>query len=235
MDSPCRRQSSCTSQSAASVKFFDNQRGQHAENNKGNHHRQNDDSVIQNQPKHQVIHASAGPWVPCFPSYTGTPCYPARVFVRLLGSIFRHLPGPVRRRVVRLGQKRFTVTAGAFVFDEAGRILLLEHEFRADSRWGLPGGFLDKAEQPEAGLRRELREEVSLEVDDVEIYFVRTLKRPSQVEMYFACKAVSAATPSSFEIRKAQWFDTNDLPDELSNDQRKMIKRALDVREKRRG
>ena len=150
------------------------------------------------------------------------------------GSIFRHLPGFVRRRVVRFGQKRFTVTAGAFVFDDQERILLLEHEFRADSRWGLPGGFLGKAEQPEAGLRRELREEVSLEVDEVELYFVRTLKRPSQVEMYFACRAMNSPQPGSFEIRKARWFDANDLPDELSKDQCRMIKRALDVREKRR-
>ena len=152
----------------------------------------------------------------------------------LLCSIFRHLPGPVRRRVVRLGQRRFTVTAGAFVFDDEGHILLLEHEFRADSRWGMPGGFLGKGEQPDEALRRELREEVALEVTDVELYFTRTLKKPRQVEMYFACKAASEATPSSFEIRKAQWFDTNKLPDELSRDQRKMIKRALDVREKRR-
>ena len=150
----------------------------------------------------------------------------------LLGSIFRHLPGPVRRRVVRLGQKRFTVTAGAFVFDDQGRILLLEHEFRADSRWGIPGGFLDAGEQPHEALRRELREEVSLEVTNVELYFARALKRPRQVELYFACTATNQPTPSSFEIRKAEWFDLNELPDELSNDQKKIIKSALDVREK---
>ena len=155
------------------------------------------------------------------------------MFASLLGSIFRHLPGPVRRRVVRLGQKRFTVTAGAFVFNDQGRILLLEHEFRADSSWGIPGGFLGQGEQPQEALRRELHEEVSLEVTDVELYFARTLKRPRQVELYFACTASGKATPSSFEIRKAEWFDLDDLPDELSNDQRKIIKRALDVREKR--
>jgi 8-oxo-dGTP diphosphatase len=155
------------------------------------------------------------------------------VLASFFGSIFRHLPGPVRRRVVRLGQTRFTVTAGAFVFDDRGRILLLEHEFRADSRWGIPGGFLDEDEQPDEALRRELREEVSLEVADVELYFARALKRPRQVELYFACSAINDPTPSSFEIRKAQWFDIDKLPGELSRDQQKMIKRALDVREKR--
>ena len=155
------------------------------------------------------------------------------MLANLLGSIFRHLPGPVRRRVVRVGQTRFTVTAGAFVFDHEGRILLLEHEFRADSRWGIPGGFLDQGEQPIEALRRELHEEVSLEVADVELYFTRALKKPHQVELYFACTAINKPNPSSFEIRRAAWFDINQLPDELSNDQRKIIRRALDVREKR--
>jgi len=219
--------------SAPSIEFLNNQGSQHAENDKRNDETQKHDSVVHEHCKHERIHASNVRLVPSIPNYVATPCYPARVFARLLGSIFRHMPGPVRRRVVRLGQRRFTVTAGAFVFDERGRILLLEHEFRPDSRWGMPGGFIGKGEQPDEALRRELREEVSLEVTDVELYFARTLKRPRQVELYFACTAASEATPSSFEIRKAQWFDVNALPAELSKSQQKMIRRALDVREKR--
>ena len=131
---------------------------------------------------------------------------------------------------MRLGQRRFTVTVGAFVFDDQGRILLLEHEFRPDSRWGIPGGFMSRGEQPDAALRRELREEVKLEIIDVEFLFVRTLSRLKQVEIYFSGKAASTPVPSSFEIRKAEWFAADDLPDELSRDQREMIKRALRVR-----
>jgi 8-oxo-dGTP diphosphatase len=156
------------------------------------------------------------------------------VIVKFFGSLFRYLPGGVRRRLVRLGQRRFTVTAGAFVFNDEGRLLLLEHEFRPDSRWGIPGGFLNKGEQPDVAIRRELREEVALEVDDVEFLFARTLPGPRQVEIYFACKPKSVPIPSSFEIRKADWFAVDDLPDDLSTDQRRMIKRALDAREKGR-
>ena len=76
------------------------------------------------------------------------------------GSLWRLTPAVIRRRAVRLGQKRFTVTAGAFIFDDAGRLLLLEHVFRPDSGWGIPGGFLSKGEQPETALRRELLEEI---------------------------------------------------------------------------
>lgn len=154
------------------------------------------------------------------------------MFAKVFGSIFRFVPGVLRRRIVRFGQERFTVTAGAFLFDAEGRILLLEHEFRPDSRWGIPGGFLNKSEQPEAAMRRELREEVALEVDDVQFLFARTLPRPRQVEIYFACTTKGNPTPSSFEIRKAAWFAPDDLPDDLSRDQRRMIKRAIEVRDK---
>ena len=157
------------------------------------------------------------------------------MLTKFFSSIFRYLPGALRRRVVRLGQRRFTVTAGAFVFDEQGRILLLEHEFRPDSRWGIPGGFLNKSEHPEEALRRELREEVALEIDDVQLLFTRTMARPRQVEIHFACTTKGNPTPSSFEIRKAGWFAPDDLPEDLSRDQRRMIERAIDIREKRRG
>lgn len=161
-------------------------------------------------------------------------CYASPVLAKFFGTIWRYLPGAIRRRVVRLGQRRFTVTAGAFVFNDEGRILLLEHEFRPDSRWGIPGGFMNKREQPEQALRRELREEVALEVDDVEFLFARTLRGPRQVEIYFSCKAQNDPKPSSFEIRKAGWFAPDDLPDDLSKDQRRMIRRAVDVRENQR-
>jgi NAD+ diphosphatase len=152
------------------------------------------------------------------------------MLTKFFGGIFRILPGALRRRMVRLGQRRFTVTAGALVFDDEGRILLLEHVFRPDSRWGIPGGFLSKGEQPEVALRRELREEIALEVTDVEFFFARTLARPRQVEIYFLCKPDGVPSPSSFEITKAEWFTIDDLPPNLSQDQRKIIKRALDVR-----
>ena len=155
------------------------------------------------------------------------------MLTQFFSSIFRFLPGAFRRKIARFGQPRFTVTAGAFVFDEQGRILLLEHEFRPDSRWGIPGGFLNKSEQPEEAMRRELREEVALEVDNVQFLFARTLARPRQVEIHFACTAKGNPTPSSFEIRQAGWFALDDLPDDLSRDQRRMIKRASDAREKR--
>ncbi len=148
-----------------------------------------------------------------------------------LGAIWKRLPGIVRRRLVRTGQKRFTVTAGALIFDEAGRILLLDHVFRPDSSWGIPGGFLSKGEQPEAALRRELKEEIGIEVEAVELLFARTQSTPRQIEFYFRARARGRPEPCSFEIRSAEWFSVGDLPPELSKDQRRLIQRALAVSE----
>lgn len=145
-----------------------------------------------------------------------------------LGEIWRWLPGGVRRRVMRFGHRRFSATAGALIFDDDNRILLLDHVFRPDSGWGIPGGFLNRGEQPEAGLRRELLEEVGLELDSVELLFTRSLHRPRQIEIYFRAKAIGTPHPRSFEIRGAEWFPLDALPEELPEDQRQLIQRAVD-------
>src|SRR5918912_3750917 len=102
---------------------------------------------------------------------------------RLLQTLWRRAPRRVRRWGVWLYEPRFTVTAGACVLDAEGRVLLLKHAFRAGSGWGIPGGFLEKGEQPEAALRRELREEVGLELAGARLAFVRTLPRAQQIEI----------------------------------------------------
>ncbi len=146
---------------------------------------------------------------------------------QLLGTLWRRAPKRVRLLTVRLIQPTFTVTAGAVVVDEEGRVLLLKHVFRTGSGWGLPGGFLSAGEQPEEAVRRELREEIDLEIDRLELAFVRTLKRARQVEIIFRCRPVGRANPQSLEIKSAEWFPTDGLPGGLSADQRKLIERAL--------
>jgi ADP-ribose pyrophosphatase YjhB (NUDIX family) len=132
---------------------------------------------------------------------------------------------------VWLTQPRFAVTAGAVVSDEGGRVLLLRHVLRRGSGWGVPGGFLNAFEQPEEAVRRELREEIGLELDSVELAFVRSLAHVRQVEIIFRCRMRAAALEGlkqSFEIDRAEWFARDALPQSLSADQRRLIARALD-------
>lgn len=122
------------------------------------------------------------------------------------------------------------VTAGAIVCDDKGRVLLLKHVFRTGSGWGIPGGFIERGEQPEDAVQRELREEAGLKVEEVEVAFTRALRRPQQIEIIFRCRACNEPNPQSFEIRSAAWFAPDALPPELPRDQRRIIRRALEKR-----
>jgi ADP-ribose pyrophosphatase YjhB (NUDIX family) len=60
-------------------------------------------------------------------------------------------------------------TASAVILDEAGRVLLARRAVDPGSgRWDLIGGFIDEGEDPLDALRREVREELSAEVEPLE-------------------------------------------------------------------
>jgi 8-oxo-dGTP diphosphatase len=145
----------------------------------------------------------------------------------LRGAIWRRAPQSLRRWTVRLSHPRFAVTAGAVITDAHGRVLLLKHRFRPGTGWGMPGGFLEAGEQPEEALRRELREEVGLEIEKLKLFVTRTFQRPKQVEIAFTAQAIGRPDQLSFEIQSTAWFSPDDLPKELPADQAQLIKRAL--------
>jgi ADP-ribose pyrophosphatase YjhB (NUDIX family) len=144
-----------------------------------------------------------------------------------VARIWRNFPAPLRRLSMRLMNTRFTVTAGAIVLDSKERVLLLQHRFRGGSGWGIPGGFIKPREQPHEAIKRELREEVGLEVTDMRIVRSRTFKRVKQVEILFCCRTKGAAEPRSAEIKKADWFSLDQLPPGLPREQERLLKSIL--------
>jgi ADP-ribose pyrophosphatase YjhB (NUDIX family) len=146
---------------------------------------------------------------------------------RLLAAVYRRTPVSLRRGVVLLTQPRFTVTAGAVVVNDEGLVLLVKHVFRPGSGWGVPGGFLNKGEQAEEAARRELREEIGLELDRIELAFVRTVEPVNQLEIIFRCRANGTPRPRNIEIHRVAWFQPDELPEDLPQAQRQTIKRAL--------
>jgi mutator protein MutT len=130
---------------------------------------------------------------------------------------------------MRFTHTRFTVTAGAVIFNDQKQVLLLKHRFRAGSGWGLPGGFLERGEQPIEALRRELREEIGLELEDVEIFASRSFEKPKQIEILFRARGnVNEANvkPLTMEVERAEWFSIESLPEGLPRDQRVYVERA---------
>ena len=69
----------------------------------------------------------------------------------------------------------------ALLTDAAGRLLLLRRAHEPGrGRLGLPGGFVDIGESAEQALRREIREEVGLEVPALSYFLSRPNEYPYQ-------------------------------------------------------
>ena len=147
--------------------------------------------------------------------------------LNLLGAIWRRVPRRLRRLTVRLSHPRFAVTAGAIITDSHRNVLLLKHRFRPGTGWGLPGGFMEKGEQPDETLRRELREEIGLEVGELTLFATRAFRVPKQVEIVFKGRAIGDAKLLNSEIQRATWFSPAHLPEGLPKDQVELINRAL--------
>ena len=146
--------------------------------------------------------------------------------LRRLGKIWKVLPPWLRLRIVRATQSKFTVSAAAIITNESGQVLLLNHAFRPFSGWGLPGGFITVREQPEDAIRREIREETGLELDDLKMFRVRTIGK--HVEMLFTANANGTAEiMSPREILELGWFDVDALPEKLSRSQKAVIREVI--------
>ena len=114
-----------------------------------------------------------------------------------------------------------TVAAGALVFDSAGRILLIRraHEPSA-GKFGVPGGFIDFGESAENGMRREVREEVGVEVARVRflvsfpnLYHYREVAYPV-VDLYFAAEAINPEDAKPLDaVAGIEWRFPADVPD----------------------
>lgn len=140
-------------------------------------------------------------------------------------KIWEKLNPAMRLKIVRITQKKFTVSVAAVVVNKNEEVLLLDHVLRSDLSWGLPGGFIGRGEQPEAALRRELREETNLELENIKMIRVRTTNR--HVEILFCAGPVGTARVQSLEINGLGWFKADKMPEKMSYAQKSIIENVL--------
>src|SRR5690242_15742054 len=137
---------------------------------------------------------------------------------RLLLRIWRDVPFPnwLRHVFLRILNPSFMIGAMALIQDDSGRVLVVEHTYRRAIPWGLPGGWLKRAESPEAGLVREVYEETGLLIR-VDSLLAADFWASTQMDLLFKCSVLSGTYRSSDETGSHRWVLLSELPTLLPN------------------
>lgn len=124
-------------------------------------------------------------------------------------SAFRITPGPIKRALVRAVAPSFTVGA-VCVLEHEGEFLVLWQPHRRG--WSLPGGLLSRGEDPADAVRREVREEVGLDIDPGDPVTVRVDALQQGVDVIFRVRLSSKPEIAlATEARKARWTTRKEL------------------------
>lgn len=96
-----------------------------------------------------------------------------------------------------------------------GERCLLAHSARFPAgRYSTLAGFIEAGETAEAALKREVREEVGIEVDNIRFFASQSWPFPHQLMLgFFADYAGGDIEPDGEEILQAGWFGVEALPD----------------------
>jgi 8-oxo-dGTP diphosphatase len=136
---------------------------------------------------------------------------------RLHGALlrlFRRLPSRLRLAAVHAFSPSYTVGAMCAIRRDDGALLLVRHSYRP--RWGIPGGLCRSREGPADGARREVREEVGLDIELLGEPAVVVDPYERRVDVVFAARlrdGCADAVSVSAEIVESRWFAPDDLPD----------------------
>jgi len=117
------------------------------------------------------------------------------------------------------------VAVDCILADPTGRVLLVERRFPPPG-WALPGGFVDPGESLEQAVRREMREETSLELSACAQF--HAYSEPSRdprhpmVSVVFVGRATGSPQAGD-DAGDTRFFGLDALPDKLAFDHRAIL------------
>lgn len=131
-----------------------------------------------------------------------------------------------------------TAGVGLLIFNNENKILM---QLRTDyNQWGFPGGSMELGESFEEVASRELKEETNLEIDDLKLIKVLSGKDtyreyPNGDKLYditaiFVIKKYHGELKiNDDESKKLDWFDINDLPENMTSYTKNYIQKFGDI------
>jgi 8-oxo-dGTP diphosphatase len=132
------------------------------------------------------------------------------------------------------------VAVGAVVEDDKDRILLVKHTKERggywQGKWKCPGGKLEFGEEIRAGIKREIKEETSLEVELVTPLppFDRIVKLDGETSLHviyidYVAKLLGGELEIGSDVGEASWVEKKSISKmwpELHEDTRRLLKIA---------
>lgn len=104
------------------------------------------------------------------------------------------------------------------VVEHDGKWLLIRNTY-GDRRWTFPGGGVNRGETAEAAVRREIREEVGIELAGVRE--IGVYEAISKANDRVTCYRASVDSPrfrvDGVEVAEARWVDPDRLPEPTSD------------------
>jgi 8-oxo-dGTP diphosphatase len=126
-------------------------------------------------------------------------------------------------------------SSGALIFDERGRLLIANPTYKP--HWTIPGGIMeDDGETPWEACRREVREEVGLDVADGRLVAVDFLRpkpsKPGGMRFLFDCgvlpdSVLASITLQEEELSEHRLVDSDEALALLSGPLRRRVGAAL--------
>lgn len=134
----------------------------------------------------------------------------------------------------QLPKKR--ISAGMLIFDEAGRLLVLEPAYK--DTWEIPGGVVEANESPREAVVREAAEELGLFCRPQRLlavdYSGETAKRTESLQFIFLGPQLTEAQIAAIRLNKSELRSFRFLPPEqatllLNKKLRRRVRRCLRV------
>src|ERR1700716_2358260 len=119
------------------------------------------------------------------------------------------------------------------LIEDGGRVLLGRRDIEPGrGLWGLPGGYVDWNEHPEAGLVRECSEEMQVAVAPLELCRVPHIGVDHEgiVVLPYRARLIGGEPAAGDEVQEVGWFKPNGLPPIAFPSHRQVLRRwAQDV------